>query len=281
MVMMVVRLFASLLFAIGFAGIAAQTSSHQRVGVERKSVVDITVDSGFELFPLANGAYLGVEADPYLTLDLLVLRSLDLSLALPASAWLDTDLLAPRRVVSAFGDPSVGIGYSLRIGDWRFGSSAIWIYPMGVWNYYESQELHLSSGSGYQTIGLDVSATRFIDPLIADLKLSARSNLPRAERFGESARPLTLTATASATEALNQNVGLIASLSNEIDSPIVGVAGVDGGAWLYSLSGSAALAFSSDILTLRVGLSKTLSNASSPPRLDVSIAYTLPIGKQL
>ena len=253
----------------------AQVSSHQRLGVESKDIADVNVGVDLSLSPAFNGGYQGLELDPTATLDIVVQRSFSLSLSLPVSGWLDLDGRGP--AVAALGDPGVALGYSLRAGDWRLGVSGSYQHPLGIWNYYEVEERHIASSSGFRILGLDLSATRYLDPLIAGVRLSARSDLERRGQFATSSRPLRIILGLSATEALNEIVALSVSLSNEADSPWLVNGQPQFGGWGYSLSGSAGLVFSSDIFSFRIGISKTLSESGSLPRFEASASYTFKI----
>jgi hypothetical protein len=272
------RLFVAALAAVvvGF-GAGGQESSHERLGVESKDIADIEIGGEFAMAPAINGAYQGLEIDPVATLDILYQRSLALSIALPLATWLDTDGFAPRIGSVAFGDPSVAIGYSFRSGDWRLGAAASFQQPLGIWNYYEIEERHISSGSGYPSLGLDLSATRFLDPLVAGLRLSARSDLARQGQFVTSSRPLRITLGLSAVEVLNEAVAISVALSNEVDSPLLIDGKAQSAVWQYSLSGSARLVFSSDALSFRIGLSKKLTESGSLPTLEAGASYTIKI----
>ena len=196
---------------------------------------------------------------------------------MPATSWLATEDASRPGYTAAFGDPSLAIGYSLRAGDWRLGCSASYQYPLGIWSYYEIAERHIASGSGYPTLGLDFSATRYLDPLVAGMRFTARTGLERRGQFGKSSRPLLLNLGFSAVEALNEVVSLSVSLSSEVDSPRLVDGHMENGGWQYSMSSSAFLVFLGETFSFRIGLAKTLSDISALPRLEASASYSFRI----
>jgi hypothetical protein len=257
----------ALLSAIG-APAFAQTTAHQRVGVEAKDSLEATVGTTLEVFRSDTAKTNGVEIDPTISLDLFFRRRFGLSFEVPALVWIATGREAVPRAVGAVGDPEVTASYTFRLSDWRLSAALSYTHPLGIWNYYEARERQIASGSGYPKLGALFSAVRYLDPIVAGTSLRGETCFARPERSGTSTRPLILTANLFATEALNDVVALSASLSPKLSWPRYLNGVPDESGIIYSLTRSASLVFSEKDHTLRVGVSKLLSDYSSPVAFD-------------
>jgi len=262
------------LAAMSYSGIAAQESSHQRLSVEGRESLEVTVGTSCALTKTSDSSGSGLALDPSLSLDLLAWRRLGLSIDLPFAAWVDTRREALPRAVGALGDPSVAATYTFRLADWRLGSELSYSHPLGVWEEHESATKLIASGSGYPTLGAAISAIRYLDPLVAGLRIEAETCLPRSERWGSSMIPLALKLNLFATEALNDIAALSAGLSQRLAWPRLYEGIPEESGLSYSMSGNVGLIFSSRSDSLRVALSRPLSSASAPASLELGYSHT-------
>ena len=257
------------------APVRAQTAAHQRVGVETKDSFEVTIGTSLEISRSDTTKTKGVEIDPTISIDLLFGRRFGLSFDVPGVVWIATGREAVPRAAGALGDPEVMASYTFRLADWRLSAGLAYAHPLGIWNYYEAMEKQIVSGSGYPKLGLSLSAIRYLDPLVAGVSLRADTCFARTERSGDtSTKPLILTANAFATEALNDVVALSVGLSPKLSWPRYLNGVPDESGITYSLTGSAFFVFSERNRTLRVGVSKFLSDYTSPVAFDFGFAYT-------
>lgn len=228
----------------------------------------------FELIRSDTSENNGVEFDPSISLDLLFRQHLGLSFELPGVAWFAMGRDAVPRAVGAIGDPTVAATYTFRLSDWRLGAELSYAHPLGIWNAYEAYEKRIASGSGYPKLGASFSAIRYLDPLVTGISLRADTCLARTERAGISTKPLILTANLFATEALNDVVALSAGLAHKLSWPRYLNGVPDESGITYSLSGNMSLVFAEQNRTLRVGISKLLSDYTSPVAFELGFSYT-------
>jgi hypothetical protein len=264
---------AALLAAAICLGGYAQTSSHERIGVEIPEIAEITTGLAFNIRPLVTNGTRASELDPILNVDILIWNSFMVSLSLPAYGWLSLDELSPRRYAYAAGDPSVIAGYTFRIGDWRLGAGASYSYPLGIWNQYQVGEMGISSGTGYSTPGLYFSASRYLDPIVAGFAIKAQTGLARKELSGWSSRPLLLTLDSSATQAINANTALSLDVINSLEMPTRVNGSSSNAGFGYGLAGSASFIFIIDDNSLRVGISKDFADIGGSAFLNLGYAY--------
>ncbi len=234
----------------------------------------MSIGTNLEIFRSDNAKTNAVEIDPTISLDLFFRRRFGLSFEVPALVWIATGREAVPRAVGALGDPEVTTSYTFRLSDWRLSAALSYTHPLGIWNYYEARERQIASGSGYPTLGASFSALRYLDPIVAGASLCGETCFARPERSGTSTRPLILTAKLFATEALNDVVALSASLSPKLTWPRYLNGVPDESGITYTLTGSASLVFSEKDHTVRIGVSKVVSDDSSPVTLDLGFSYT-------
>jgi len=254
--------------------VPAQATAHQRVGVEAKDSVEVSVGTMVEIFRSDTTKTSAVEIDTTMSLDLLFRRRFGLSFEVPALVWIATEREAVPRAVCAVGDPEVTVSYTFRLSDWRMSAALSYTHPLGIWNSYEARERQIVSGSGYPKLGASFSAVRYLDPIVAGLSLRGETCFARPERSGTSTKPLILTANLFATEALNDVVALSASLAPKLSWPRFLNGVPDESGITYSLTGSTSLVFSEKDHTLRIGVSKLLSDYSSPVVLYLGFSHT-------
>jgi hypothetical protein len=255
----------------------AQASDHERVGVERKDILEVTPGLSVDLASTQANTAQALGLYPTLSLDTLYRRSLSLSVAMPLYSWFALDRDSAQRYAYATGDPYASLGYSGRVGDWRLGAGVSYQHPLGIWNTYEVKEVGISSSSGYPTLGLRLSAIRYLDPIVASVALKAQTGLARSERYGWSSRPLVLTVDTSAMDALSSKAALSLGLENVYALPRLenGIPSSSGSS--YSLSGSLSLVLSDGDNSLYIGASKPLTDYSSSATLMVRYSYTFRI----
>ena len=264
----------SLILSFFCGRLHAQTTTHQRLGVEAEDLFELSVGATTEMLRSDTRGSAGVELDPSVSIDFLFRQRFGLSIEAPASLWLALARDAVPRVVGAIGDPSIVTSYTFRLSDWRLGVELSYSHPFGLWNPYQTAEKRIASGSGYRKLGAVISAIRYLDPLVAGIRVGADTCFPRVERSGTSTRPLILTMNLFATEALNGTVALSGSLGQKLFWPLLlnGVSSESGMNW--SLSGSVSLIFSERERTLRLGISKLLSDYTSPVTFSMGVSYT-------
>jgi len=120
-----------LLFTIG-APAFAQTTAHQRVGVEAKDSFEATIGTSVEIFRFDTTKTNAVEIDPAISLDLFFRRRFGLSFEVPALVWIAMGREAVPRSVGAVGDPEVAASYTFRISDWRLSAALSYSYPLDM-----------------------------------------------------------------------------------------------------------------------------------------------------
>jgi hypothetical protein len=146
---------------------------------------------------------------------------------------------------------------------------------LGIWNDYEAKERKIASGSGYRKLGAALSAVRYMDPMVAGFAVNAESFFDREEQSGSGSSPLVLTASIFVTEALNSIVALSGGLSQRMAWP-PRVNGLPiGEGFSHSLSGKLSIIFSEGRDMTSFGLSKLLSEASTP------VIFTLGYSRRL
>jgi hypothetical protein len=248
----------------------SQTSSHQRIGVEGKTILEVSPSIGVELSKDPGYSTQALSGEVRAGLSLFLYKSLSLDFDMPISGRFFTARDALPRFVWAPGDASASLGASFRLFDWRISLAVSYAHPFGVYSYYESQEKRIVSGSGYRTMSTFLTGTRYLDPLALGLRLGGMTTLPREERMGASVRPLSLSLAAFATESLNANVALTASISQSFSFPrlINGIPENEG--YQYALSGTVGMVLSTSDAAFRVSLSKRLSETMEPVSLSLS-----------
>ncbi|MDP3179669.1 MAG: hypothetical protein Q8M76_17305 [Spirochaetaceae bacterium] len=255
--------------------LVAQASGHERVGVEGDLTWELAV--GLELGIAASGDYSSkLSLDPCLTFDAAYRRSLAFSLSLPASSWFALDRDSAQRSAWALGDPIATIGYSARFGGWRLGASASYKQPIGISDASQAAELGIATSDGYPTIAIGASATGYLDPIVAGISLKTSTGLPKKVASGWSHKPLSLSLSGVATQALNAGAAISLGIRNDFTLPIYenGVPSSAGSS--YTLSSSADFIVSRGDSSIRVGVSMPLSRQSAAS-LGLGYTYTYEI----
>ncbi|HWR13053.1 MAG TPA: hypothetical protein VN445_14610 [Rectinemataceae bacterium] len=244
--------------------VGAQAASHQRIGVEGAANLTLMAGLSIETIGVGSDGGAALEIDPSFTFEALYGQRLGVSLEVPIALKLALDRKTSPRVAAAVGDPSLALSYTFRLDDWRLGAELSYSHPLGIWNPYEADGKNIASGSGYRKIGVSCSSVRYMDPLIAGVAISADSYFDRKERYESGYRPLVLTASLFATEALNNVVALSGGLSQRFAWPRRSDESPAEAGLSYSLSGKLSLVFTEGRKTMSFGVSRLLSEASSP-----------------
>lgn len=254
------------------SALLAQANSHERLGVEKPNPWEMTLESGLTLYPIETELGQGLEAEASLSGTMLFRGRFSLTADLPLS--LRAPLSGADLPSVAIGDPRLGAGYLVRRGAWRFSCELSYTYPAGIWESYEAEERRIVSGSGFHLLRGAISAIRYLDPLVAGLKLTGETGFGRKEQFGTGSRPFSLFADLFATEALNGAAAFSIGLSQRWRWPRrVDGRPTDTGV-RYSASLGLSFVFSAGDRSLRIGLSRSLDEEASPASLDLGCSWT-------
>lgn len=270
------RLRGALALALALAGQApasAETSGHERTGVERSVPAELSVAQSLEAAPDGDG---GFSFDAEAGLELRLGRGFFAGLALPARAVLAEGRAGPL-FAAALGDPSLSVGLSFRAGDARLSLEARCSEPLGVAEPYEAAARGLASGSGERGLELAGGAVLFADPLALSLRLAAALASPPS--WPPVPRLSGLALSLGATEALNAEFAYSLALAQRLAfRPPGSGSGVAPERALpgYSASLSFAVLRSGPRGQLRVSVAKELS-AASAPSVGFSFAYRVPM----
>lgn len=261
----------ALLFS-SFVSISAQTSDHQRIGVERKTQLEVSIGLDLEVFPLTTIHGKGVGLDSAVVFEAFIQRKYSLAINLPLALWLGTDRLSPPFSACAFGDPMVEAGYTARYRDYRLSAFFSYRHPSGIWNPYEAVVKGLYSGDGYPTFTGGISAIRFLDPIIMGARIQARTTLERKEIEGGSVRPLDVSLGLSFSNAINGSVAVSLALNQAVALPprLNGTPvypGVD-----YTSDVYFELCFTEQDWIIRLGASKSVFESSNPAKIIFSLS---------
>ena len=262
----------ALIFALSAANrLPAETSAHERLGVERDAALELDAGLAFELYPSLLDEREALGLDARLSLELLAARSFGIAFELPATASLAMETAASRRCGAAQGDPRLAASYSTRRGANRYTAELSYRHPLGLFRDEEVAERGIATGTGYPTIGLALSLARFMDPLVLSLSFRTRTGLSREENYGSSCRPLDLGLDAGFTEALNDRAALSFGIAAGAAAPRLSKGAPDAPAWIYDLAATASLALYSGDTRLSIGASRSLTDPYSGGSLTVAI----------
>ena len=126
-----------------------------------------------------------------------------------------------RQFNSAFGDPSIEIGWMTKINDLRARANINYIYPLGNWNSYQSGDYGLMGGSGYHTLALGFGISKILDPVILNALISYSISFPRSELYGWSMKPGDFMMDLNIIEALNDEIAWNIGLKSSINLPVI------------------------------------------------------------
>ncbi len=256
----------------------AQTSEHQRTAVTGKNDLRCTISCSSLLYTITTDAGPSLETESGLGIDLIIEEKFGVSASMPFIVITRLKKDEINKFLFALGDPAVSINATGRIGDWQVSVKFAYTYPFGIWNSYQAKEYMIMSGSGYHRIEGIVSALRYMDPLAAGFSLSLEHCFGKPYRLGVGTIPFSVGLGVFATEALNSVAALSGSLHQHYSSApqINGIPEQSSGA--YSLSVSASLLINRNQRSISIGLSKSLSDLSSPAAFTIEAALTFKRG---
>ncbi len=253
----------------------AQSSEHQRIGVERKTGWEL----GFELGGgMKHKAYDAVDyffVDSYASIDALLSRKWTASLYIPLSCRLIIGQDVKKLFMTGLGDIELSAGWTGRIADTRVSASLRASAPTGQWSDYASAEGFLAPGYGRWTIGGALSASRILDPVVLGAAFSYDVGLPRADRFSTTWRPGDMSLSLSVTEVLNDAVGYTLKATQNAELPEISRGAYSMDSFAYAASASIELWYSDGDASARFGIAKSITDPYEPARLYAALAYTL------
>ncbi len=270
---------------------SADTSDHQRVGVERKDPLIISPGIAFSVHDggepdaaTLSGADLRSAGETALTVsetfsvDITWRNVWNLFASMPCMQTPSLSVEKAGAAYAAWGDPDIGAGRSFRFRDWKIDTSIRWTFPLGIWNAYETEAKGIRSGAGYHRLSFASSFTRFMDPVALVVGVEADTTLARKEHFGYSREPLSIALPASITWAANSHLALQArlvpgfSLPTELNgasvSPVIG----------RSLYGSLSATLSGEKNSAGAQAGCNLLDARSTPSLTLYYSRTFTLG---
>lgn len=253
----------------------AQISTHQRIGVERKTDWEL----GFELgSAMTHDAYDSIDylsVDSYASVDLLVLKRWTASVYVPVSTQFAIGDDARKAVMAGVGDLELAAGWTGRIADTRVSASLQVAAPTGQWSDYAMAEGVLVTGSGRWSIGTALSASMILDPVVLGATFAYDVGLPRTERFSTSWRPGDMSLSLSITEVLNDRVGYSLKAVQSAALPELHDGSYNLDSFSYAAVASIELWYSDGDVSLRFGVSKSATNPGAPARLYAAVSYAL------
>jgi len=268
-------LMVALISSVSMISAIAQTSEHQRIGVERKTEWELGLELGSGV---TREAYESIDyfmVDSYASLDMIIIKSWTASITLPVSSQFAHGDEARRLAMAGLGDIDLSAGWTGRVSDTRLSVSVRGSAPTGAWNPYAAAEGVLAPGSGRWTIGAAMSASRILDPVVLGASFAYDVGLPRAERFSTTLRPGDMALSLSITEVLNDKVGYTLKAAQSALLPELrdGACSLD--SFSYAASASIELWYSDGDAAARFGVSKSVTSPDAPARLYAALSYTL------
>ena len=268
------RALIFLALAIFAARLSGQPSGHERLGIISLPPVEISLESSARVaFPESADGFLWVW--PAACLDIAIGGSFHAAIDLPFAARLDLAADAKKRAVAALGDLGLSAGASLRSGKWLLAAEFSYAHPTGIWRSGQAAAVGIRSGGGYRTFGAGLSAVRHSDPLMLGVSLAAEAALPRRERFGRVAGPLSASLRLFATEALNGSIALSAGLSSSLEC--MRIPGGQAAALSASFAGSISMIISGTKGSFRVGASRLLSDPDAAVILEIGCSRSIAV----
>lgn len=253
----------------------AQSSDHQRIGVERKNAWELGIEAGCGG---RHESYGGIDyflGDSYLSIDLLADRAWTASLYLPLSSRFIIGDGIQRTVAVAFGDFRLSAGWTGRIDDTRVSASLNVTLPTGQWSDYASAEGVLAPGSGRWSVGTALSASMILDPVVLGAAFIYDLGLPRAERYSTTWRPGDMSLSLSVTEVLNDRVGYSLKAVQSVSLPELSEGAYSLDSFSYGALASIEFWYSDGDAAARFGISKSVTIPEEPARLYAALSYAL------
>ena len=261
---------------LGFP-LLAQTSEHQRVGVERKAHIILSPSFSLTVFDSSNEENTAITMIETAAIELTINNTWIVSASIPFNEIINMKMTEALKIPAAFGDPCFGLGRNFRFGDWKSSVDASWSIPLGIWNAHEAAEKHIQTGTGYHQFSSSFSGTRFIDPVALTIGGEVITTAPRKERFGYSREPLELSLPASLTYAANSKLAFSAALTPSLTWPTELEGKPVSTAIEKSLYGNISVTLSGEKNAYGIQLAKDLSNSQILPSLTIYYARTIPL----
>ena len=233
---MVKRIYILLIVIYIAAGLSAQTSEHQRIGVELPRSWELGLELDTSLRYLDYSTLSLFMFEPALSLDLVLDRTWALGVVLPVSLRLPAGQDAARYLALGLGDPTLALGWLGRLGDARLSVGLRASAPLGESSPYAEAEGAVLTGAGRWQVGVYGSASWIMDPAVLGLSLAYLVGLPRAELVGYSWQPGQASLGLSVTEVLNSWLGYSLRLSQQLSLPTVYGASWDPADLAYGVS---------------------------------------------
>ncbi len=274
------RPMALTLLAVVRIAAFAQSSGHERVGVDPLRSFELTVSTGLDTVAVMTSRGKGLNIATSLSADLLIAGTWNFCATLPATILAVSGSTNAFPVIAAPGDPELSAGCTSRIGAWRLGADLSWSHPLGVSDTARSEGIDFRSGSGAETLSVLARANRFLDPLSIGASILVTDELPHRSGIGEKSGSLRLKMTLSVMEALNRNAMLGLSVSQSLSSGTDGGGGLDGNGLRYSATAIASLIVTDGHTSLRAGGAINLANPSSQGSVQLTVSRTMKLGRE-
>lgn len=249
----------------------AQTSDHQRVGVEKKTNWDAGVETGVSISFDEGYEEKTLNANSFLSLDFSLERTWLIGLYIPLNIETVSYQESGTTTASGIGDLDLYLGYSGRVKDIRYNIIANIGFPTG--NPYYISDGPLVTGSGRWTLGLTASSSIIFDPVLLGLSLGYNMGLEKEERFGRSWDPGTFSMSIGITEVLNDSIGYSLRLQHSLSLPLIYEGYSDSYDYSYRIRGAIEVFYNKKYWSIRSGLSKNLNNWSEPVSFSVSCSF--------
>jgi len=256
------------------AVLCAQTVEHQRTAAADRNDFLCTLSYSSVFYSITTDGIPSLELDSALGIDLRFRGKIGFSGCIPFIVLTRSRRYSGNESAIALGDPTISMTATGRTGAWQLSAQLGYSYPLGIWNPYQAKQFKLMSGNGYHRIEGSVSALRYMDPMTAGFSVGAEHCFGKSYRFGLGTIPLSVSLGFFATEALNGAAALSAGVYQRYSSApeINGVPEESAGK--YSLSASVSLLLYRNQRSLSIGLSKSLSDLSSPAALRAELTFT-------
>lgn len=261
-----------LCLAIHSPSIGAEEAAHERVGVKDKAPIELSLELGLCLRPLA--PTLGLELDGDLAIELLVASWASFRLGLPLGIRLGGDPSRFPAWAADLGDLALSLGGQLFRGPWQFGWGIDLSLPLLPSETGAGRSRGLSLGLGFPALSLSTSVARFLDPLVLALSLGAMCDFPPPEFDATVLGPFEFQAGFQAMEALNGRASLGLFLQARLRSPLVFEGLWESFVWAYSVDAGFSL-----LILIGEGSLRLSFSGPESPRLEARGAYVVDMGR--
>lgn len=253
----------------------AQTSEHQRIGVERKTDWELGFELGSGMTAEAYDAVDYLFVDSYASIDMILGKRWVASLNVPLSSRFIIGDGVQKPVTAGIGDLELAAGWMDRIADTRVSAALRVVVPTGQWSDYAGAEGVLTPGSGRWSVGTALSASMILDPVVLGAAFAYDLGLPRAERYSTTWRPGDMSLSLSVTEVLNDRVGYSLKAAQSVALPELRDGTSRSDSFSYAASASIEFWYSDGDASARFGISKSVTSPELPARLYAALSYAL------